>query len=394
MLHPFNLNRTVSRAVSTDPDDILKLKTTLSGLGHYRVPKWGITPYPDSGLFDAVEDFQKQSKLKVDGVLKPGGPTQKTINQTINQVLDEPRTLQNDISKTSPYILANANYNDEDKPPTMDKGEGKTKTQVAGAPLIPLMIGGARVIAPHVPKIARELSLLFGAAKAAKELNDEAKNKSENNTVNNEGANKRTSITKPLPPTPPFEPKKVPEAKDREELIPEKIDEQKMPEPIPVPNRPGIFIFPIPDIPIDDGMLDRNETEETKKEIDALRDREINGPDGWKHAFGGRDQETGDGMKEYRIPGHGQAFPLPGRKTGDGRKRSAYTDLTFVSPDGRHFRHYQHADVDRNGKPTRRELENAERIRRALNGKTNEKGEREYHDIILVPKKWQIRKKR
>jgi hypothetical protein len=43
---------------------------------------------------------------------------------------------------------------------------------------------------------------------------------------------------------------------------------------------------------------------------------------------------------------------------GDRRKLSGRTDLTIVSPDGKHFKHYQTVDVDRNG--------NAKRIRRNL----------------------------
>lgn len=42
--------------------------------------------------------------------------------------------------------------------------------------------------------------------------------------------------------------------------------------------------------------------------------------------------------------------------------------------------HIQSVDVDRNGKPTRRELENAEKIRKKL-----EKG-----NILLIPKRAQL----
>ena len=94
--------------------------------------------------------------------------------------------------------------------------------------------------------------------------------------------------------------------------------------------------------------------------------------------------KQGKQMKEYYAPGPGHGFPLPGRETGDGRKLSGRTDLTIKSPDGTHFKHYQTVDVDRNGKPTKRELDNAERIWRNLR---NEDGY--VHYIILVPKTWQ-----
>ena len=405
MLLSFNARKTLSRSVNADPDDVLKLKSTLFGLGHYKVPKWGITSYPDQDLFKGVEEFQKKNKLKVDGVLKPGGPTERSLDKILAKGfvqgewdwMEKGATLgtKGDKAKAQPKmdILPSmlVSHAPEDEVTNYPRPKAKPDgTKVAFGPLTPAVIAsGARIIAPHIPKLSREAQRLFGAAITAKKLEEVAKGKG--------GKTKETSrtvITIPTPPTPGLEPPEVPEHKSKEELIPEKIGDQKIPEPIPVPERPGIFIFPMPDAPLWDDIQERNETEKTKKEIDALRDHEAKKPDGWKHKYGGRDKKTGDDIKEYRVPGPGYAFPLSGRETGDGRKKSAYTDLTMVSPDGLSFRHYQHVDVDRNGKPTKRELDNAERIRRALNGKTNDQGIREHHDIILVPKKWQMKKGR
>ena len=401
MLPSFNVRKILSRSVNADPDDVLKLKSTLSGLGHYRVPKWGITPYPDQDLFKGVENFQKKNKLKVDGVLKVGGPTERKLNKTLARGIAPGEWSWMDQDESKGQGRQDKLFQSLDSlqaPPTPDgdiRPEPKTgdEYRVAFAPgviaAMPTIVAGARVLAPHAAKVLREASRLFGAAQVAKRLDDAVKGKgSKTKTA------PRTVITEPTPPTPGLEPPELPEQDAKEELIPEKIADQDISRPVPVPEHPGIFIFPMPDAPLWDDIQERNENEKTKKEIDALRDREVGRPDAWSHEYGGRDKDTGEDIKEYRVPGPGYAFPLKGRKTGDGRKRSAFTDLTFVSPDGLRFRHYQHADADKNGKPTKRELDNAERIRRALHGKTNDEGIREHHDIILVPKTWQMPKGR
>jgi hypothetical protein len=64
----------------TNPDDVLKVKKALVSLGHYKIPDYGLTPYPDRKLFSAIKSYQKDSGLKVDGVIKPNGETIKKIN--------------------------------------------------------------------------------------------------------------------------------------------------------------------------------------------------------------------------------------------------------------------------------------------------------------------------
>ena len=61
-----------------------------------------------------------------------------------------------------------------------------------------------------------------------------------------------------------------------------------------------------------------------------------------------------------------------------------------MSPDGKTFVHIQTVDVDRNGKPTDRELDNAEKARRGLEARRQEE---ETHHILLVGKDWMMPKR-
>jgi len=69
----------LSANASAHPLDVVKIKSTLKTLGHYDVPEWGVSPYPDAALFDAIKAFQKSQGLKVDGVIDPDGPTEGTL---------------------------------------------------------------------------------------------------------------------------------------------------------------------------------------------------------------------------------------------------------------------------------------------------------------------------
>jgi len=59
-------------------------KTALRVLGHYQTPSYGMTPYPDNQMFDAIKGFQRQRGLRVDGIMKPGGETEATMSKATN----------------------------------------------------------------------------------------------------------------------------------------------------------------------------------------------------------------------------------------------------------------------------------------------------------------------
>lgn len=71
----YGLSSTISASHNTNPEDVKLLKKLLTENGHYRVPDFGITPYPDSPMIDGIKSFQKANNLVVDGIVKPDGPT-------------------------------------------------------------------------------------------------------------------------------------------------------------------------------------------------------------------------------------------------------------------------------------------------------------------------------
>jgi peptidoglycan hydrolase-like protein with peptidoglycan-binding domain len=80
MFPPYRTNETLARNVSVDMDDTLKTKKALQHLGYYETPSYGMTRYTDNHMFDAIEKFQKDHDLKVDGVIEPDGETAATID--------------------------------------------------------------------------------------------------------------------------------------------------------------------------------------------------------------------------------------------------------------------------------------------------------------------------
>ncbi|WNK00113.1 hypothetical protein L2D14_01485 [Thalassospiraceae bacterium LMO-JJ14] len=83
MFYPLKLASRVDRAAQVHEDDTLQTKATLKALGHYKTPSYGMTPYPDEPMFDGIKAYQKANKLKIDGVMKPGGETEQSMNERV-----------------------------------------------------------------------------------------------------------------------------------------------------------------------------------------------------------------------------------------------------------------------------------------------------------------------
>lgn len=79
MSKSYRLKSAIDENASADGDDVLAVKSALDGLGYYKKPEWGITPYVDNAMFDAIERFQTDHGLKRDRIIKPGGPTEKKL---------------------------------------------------------------------------------------------------------------------------------------------------------------------------------------------------------------------------------------------------------------------------------------------------------------------------
>jgi hypothetical protein len=78
----FNLKQPMGKNYTVAPVDIVNTKAALTQLGYYRPPnEIGIQPWTDEAMFNGIMQFQKDNGLKVDGFMRPGGPTEGYINQ-------------------------------------------------------------------------------------------------------------------------------------------------------------------------------------------------------------------------------------------------------------------------------------------------------------------------
>lgn len=74
----------VSRRHGVTPDDTRGVKLALRDVGYYQEPAFGITPYPDEPLFEGIANFQKDFDLQKDGLMAPGGETERKLNEIID----------------------------------------------------------------------------------------------------------------------------------------------------------------------------------------------------------------------------------------------------------------------------------------------------------------------
>lgn len=73
---PFELHGTVAPSGGDNHrPDVAKVQTLLGKAGYVDIRDGGPNGYASDMLDSAIRDFQKDQGLKVDGVLKPGGPT-------------------------------------------------------------------------------------------------------------------------------------------------------------------------------------------------------------------------------------------------------------------------------------------------------------------------------
>lgn len=79
MKKPYRLKTTIGETYKVDLEDIWATKQNLKTQGFYKEPDHGMTPYPDRDLFDAIRDFQSAKDLRVDGIMKPDGETEREV---------------------------------------------------------------------------------------------------------------------------------------------------------------------------------------------------------------------------------------------------------------------------------------------------------------------------
>ncbi|WP_316975744.1 hypothetical protein [Shumkonia mesophila] len=79
----FRLKNAIGPAREIAPEDAVAAKTALAELGHYQIPDFGMTPYPDGALFEGVRKFQREEGLEVDGLMNPNGPTAQRLDAVL-----------------------------------------------------------------------------------------------------------------------------------------------------------------------------------------------------------------------------------------------------------------------------------------------------------------------
>ena len=76
---PYRLRNTLGSSYNTNPDDVWVTKHNLRNRGYYQEPAYGMTEYPDQQLFDSIKRYQGDNRLRVDGIMKPDGETERHI---------------------------------------------------------------------------------------------------------------------------------------------------------------------------------------------------------------------------------------------------------------------------------------------------------------------------
>lgn len=83
MLRPFALNRSIGPDSTMDLNDVLTTKRALHRIGAMPIPTYGLTPYPDQAMIDGLRTFQRRAGLRVDGVMRPDGPTAAKLGEEV-----------------------------------------------------------------------------------------------------------------------------------------------------------------------------------------------------------------------------------------------------------------------------------------------------------------------
>jgi len=415
------------------PDDVVRLKRGLAGAGLLDFdPIREPSERAGEDLAGAVRRFQKAKGLKVDGIVEPKGPTAKALAARLfgegGGATADGREIQTasvsargdqaapGSAETRPAdgagLAGELGRNKGRRPPGGETEGGEVQTAAVLAPLLGATPAGARVLigilgALGAGKLAEDLRKFLGEtedgegktavdAPLLEALTDNPRLLIE--TLRALGAGKiaedfhkfsgKTDDPPPMPPSPAEPPKRAEPPRD---FDPEDARKLARPNPgfpaeapvmisdakgpIPIPVEPQVQIFPADesfwkDLPI----VHRKGNAETKAHLDHVRDKILEHNPGWDHTDGGRRQEDGTEMPEFRVPGPGIALEDDKGRPGDSRPGSHFTDLTFKTKSGR-IVHVQTVDVDKHGKPTDRELEVARKIHRITG-----------HDVILIAK--------
>ncbi len=83
MTNPYRLKNKIDPSSNADLDDVWVVKKNLDAAGYYKTPNYGLTPFPDEGMFDAIKAYQRDNRLFVDGIMKPDGETEQSMMENL-----------------------------------------------------------------------------------------------------------------------------------------------------------------------------------------------------------------------------------------------------------------------------------------------------------------------
>jgi Putative peptidoglycan binding domain len=73
----------VGNGRDNEPDDVLNAKRVLTRLDRYWPPRHGLNGIIDRQLDEAIKGFQEDNDLRVDGWMRPGGSTQRRLEESL-----------------------------------------------------------------------------------------------------------------------------------------------------------------------------------------------------------------------------------------------------------------------------------------------------------------------
>ncbi len=152
MTSQFKLEGPVSATNDVEPSDSRKVKRALMRLGHLDSADVVSLDFVDTPLLEGVKSFQEEKGLRVDGVVKPGGPTEGMIARSLRK--------QDKVTKTpGPSDSAGMNRQKLPRPrpkPTNKKPDPKTPITAKPSGIVVFKYPG------QVPPSHESLDAAFG----------------------------------------------------------------------------------------------------------------------------------------------------------------------------------------------------------------------------------------
>ena len=79
MRTPYRIQATLGSSHNTNPEDVWATKHNLKRRGYYVEPTHGMNEFPDRQFFNAIRAFQRHHNLRIDGVMRPDGETERHL---------------------------------------------------------------------------------------------------------------------------------------------------------------------------------------------------------------------------------------------------------------------------------------------------------------------------